>query len=397
MQSFIALLAAFLLLIESQLGLTIPLSMVHKAPMTELARMLPSERVTYVQPSSIKEMVSQLFVIGVASHSLSASEKDFITNYKPGGILLFSRNIDSIEQTKALIQEIKACYPDNYLPPFIAIDQEGGIVNRLPSPYNNSPSPREIGRSYTLEETEKFSSSLGILLAYTGFNVNFAPVMDINSNPNNPIVGSRAFDNDPTQAFNYGYAFYKGLKAQHVLATIKHFPGHGDTSIDSHYGLPTLTKTKDEMLSSDLLPFVKGVEKGIDGIMIGHLLWLDMDDVYPASLSKKIVTDYLRNELAYDGLIFTDDLEMGAVANAYSMSERATLAFEAGNDLLLVVHSLASQTTSIEAIINSMDAQKEEQLKSSIDRITNYKSSYLPYASLKDFKQIEQWFFNRIK
>ncbi|MFO0659348.1 MAG: glycoside hydrolase family 3 N-terminal domain-containing protein [Polyangiaceae bacterium] len=245
---------------------------------------------------------------------MPARYRQALAERKRAGAILFRRNLTSLESTRALCTAIATVDPD--APPFIAVDEEGGRVGRLPAPYQRLPPMRELAQTLTLNGLEREGEKLGETLAKLGFNLDFAPVLDVDTNPANPIIGDRAFSNVPHEAARRALAFAKGLST-HVMTCGKHFPGHGDTHLDSHLALPIIEHDDARLRSVELVPFAAASPRGVDSMMSAHIVVTAWDPSTPATLSHKICTKILREELGFDGVLFSDDLEMKAVADLY--------------------------------------------------------------------------------
>jgi beta-N-acetylhexosaminidase len=208
--------------------------------------------------------------------------------------------------------------------------------------------------------------------------MNFAPILDINSNPKNPVIGDRAFGIEPEVVTSLGIATMKGIQSQNIASVVKHFPGHGDTSVDSHVGLPIVYNDLDRLKSFELVPFSEAVKDGADAVMIAHILLPKIDAENPASLSRTFITDILRGDLGFDGVVITDDMTMGAIAKKYNIGDAAVKSFNAGSDIILVCHDYYRQTAVIDALIKAAKTGniKEETIDSSVYRILKLKQKY---------------------
>ena len=287
---------------------------------------------------SLDEKIGQMLI--VADSTLTADEKllENLKQVKPGGFILFSDNFESYKQTIKLIEDISST---NEIPLFISIDQEGGRVQRLKE--LNDALVTEIPAMYQLGLTEdqdlayEVGKVVGEELRTLNINMDFAPVLDIYSNPQNSIIGDRAFGTTAKLVTDMALSFSRGLESTGVIAVYKHFPGHGDTTEDSHKTLPIINKSKDELLDLELIPFINAIENGADVIMVGHLAVPQITgNNTPASLSKKIINDLLREELGFNGLVITDALNMDALTEEYTEEEIYINAINAGVDILLM-------------------------------------------------------------
>ena len=251
-----------------------------------------------------------------------------------GSVLLFGRNIRDVRQLTALTAALHAENPDLV----IATDEEGGDITRLEAESGSSyPGNLALGAVDDLELTAQVAGSLGRRLAAAGIDLDYAPDADVNSNPDNPVIGVRSFGADPALVARHVAAWVRGLQATGIAACAKHFPGHGDTAVDSHVALPTVRMSREELAASALPPFRAAIDAGVRAVMLGHLLLPALDPEHPASVSPAAVR-LLRDELGFKGLIATDALEMAAVARRYGVEGAAVRALAAGADLLCVGH-----------------------------------------------------------
>ena len=306
-----------------------------------------------------------------------------------GGVILFGRNVESAGQLAELTNGLKDLNGD-YTPLFLCVDQEGGRVDRMPPEVERTPSAWSVGQTL---DTEGVGAAYGALLAEEcaafGFNMDFAPSLDIWSNPDNTVIGDRAFGNDWEWTAFFGMSAVESMEEQGgVIPVVKHFPGHGDTSVDSHVALPVVDKSLEELWQSELVPFNMtlnqedyfGAQAGpsAPAVMVAHILLSQVDPDYPASLSHRVVTGLLREEMGFDGVVCTDDLTMGAVSNTYGMGEAAVLAVEAGCDLLLVCHGADNLTAARDALLEAADSGRisPERLDESVKRILSLKAEY---------------------
>lgn len=298
-----------------------------------------------IDSMTLEEKVSQLFMLdfrkdleGNCILEVNDTIREFMKSYKIGGIILFSENIDNPDQTKQLINEFNSM---SSLPLIVGVDEEGRLVNRVnrKSSMNLTPLPNaiDIGKTNDAKKAYKTGNYIGSYLNDLGFNLDFAPVADVNTNPNNPVIGIRSFGSEPELVSRMVLEFSKGLQDANVVPVIKHFPGHGDTGLDSHNGSVQVMKTWEELKSIEWVPFKKAIDNGIEVIMIGHIETpLISDTGLPSSLNSDIIQKALREELGFNGVVITDALEMGAIANYYNSSEAAIMAIDAGVDILLM-------------------------------------------------------------
>lgn len=303
---------------------------------------------------SVQQKIGQLLIFGIEDKQLTKEHQQLIVDNHIGSVILFKRNISNKEQLSSFVQQLKAQTTDEQIPLWVSIDQEGGVVNRLPEVF---PSAEQLAELQDLTLTYDSGFSMGELLKEYGINMDFAPVLDINSNANNPVIGSRAFGNKPEAVADQALAMMRGLQ-EHVITVGKHFPGHGDTSEDSHYTLPTINKSWEELQDFELIPFAAAIEANIDAIMVGHLYLPKVDDSYPASLSKEIIQHRLREEMGFRGLVISDDMVMEGITEHYSVGQAAIIALNAGVDMLIVGHQEKAQKEVLQAITDAVGSGK---------------------------------------
>ena len=331
---------------------------------------------------TLRETVGQLFMIGFADTSLTRALTDLITFCRPGGVIVFRRNLESAHQILRLTNDLQAFAGSS--PLFIAIDQEGGRVSRLPSDFTVFPACGPIAACHSVDEVRRIASITAKELRAVGINMNMAPVLDVHSNPQNPIIGNRAYGADPETVSRYALATIDGLHEHRVIACGKHFPGHGDTDTDSHLALPVITATRERLMTVEVPPFRAAIRHGLETIMTAHILFPALDPDVPATLSPTILQGLLRQELGFHGLILSDDLEMRAIIDHYGIGEAAVLALEAGADILLVCKEADRVHTAIEAVEAAVKSGRLplSRLEASLRRITAVKERFLlPYTA----------------
>ena len=273
----------------------------------------------------------RLLMLDLSGPTLSSDERAFFADYQVGGVCLFSRNSIDRHQAADLTAELRSLLGENLL---IATDQEGGGVVRAGDvPF--SPGTMLLGAANDPDLTRKVAAATARGLRAMGINVNFAPVADVNNNPLNPVIGDRSFGAEPEHVAEHVVAFVQGLQSENVAATVKHFPGHGDTATDSHLALPELDVSLERLHALELLPFKAAIQTGVAGVMSYHGVVQALDSENPATLSIRAITDLLRGELGFDGVTFTDALEMRAIQDRYSPAESVVRALAAGIDMPL--------------------------------------------------------------
>lgn len=270
-----------------------------------------------------------------------------------GGVILFARNLEGPRQVKELCREIRAAAGKGRPAPLIAIDQEGGRVTRLKDPAFTQLPP---ARSYSLccghaeRAAEAAGAALAAELSAVGLDINFAPVLDVDSNPGNPVIGDRSLSGDPEEVARLGIAFMRGTRSRNILPVGKHFPGHGHTETDSHKVLPVVNSPRRTLAARDIHPFRRAISAGIPALMTAHVLYPDLDPDFPATLSGKILTGLLRRRLRFRGAVFSDALEMQAISLHYRIGDAAVLAVRAGCDAIIVSRGEMEQGEAAEAL-----------------------------------------------
>ncbi|MFA5528558.1 MAG: beta-N-acetylhexosaminidase [Peptostreptococcales bacterium] len=334
----------------------------------------------------LDKKIGQMIIVGLDGTTLDENAKELINNYYVGGFILFKDNLESMEQILMLLNDLKSLNAKNNIPLFLSIDEEGGRVSRMPDEFVKLPSNRVIGQKKDKALCYKIGSVIAEEIKSFGFNMNFAPVLDIDSNPDNPVIGDRSFGTDEKIVSELGIETMKGLQSKGVISVVKHFPGHGDTAVDSHMGLPILDKDLNSLYQLELVPFIKAIENHTDGVMVAHILFNKIDSENPATLSESIMTDLLRKELNYDGLVITDDMTMAAIMDNYELDDAVVKSIKAGSDIILVCHGYENEFKALEAIRNAVkdDIISEERIDESLYRILKTKDQY----ELKD-KSIE--------
>ncbi|MGL5693215.1 MAG: beta-N-acetylhexosaminidase, partial [Peptostreptococcaceae bacterium] len=287
-----------------------------------------------IENMALEEKIGQMILAGFDGTEVSESLVKLVQEQKIGGIILFKRNIESSTQLKSLTKEIKTL--NEKIPLFISVDEEGGRVSRLSEDIEKFPSAQMIGEKNSKEYAYENGKKLGEVLSEHGINMNHAPVLDIYSNPKNTVIGDRAFGTDEEIVSTMGIETMKGLEESNVIPTVKHFPGHGDTEVDSHVGLPIVYKTLEELKKFELVPFEKAINEGCDVVMVSHILLENIDSKNPASLSKIVISDILREDLGFDNVVMTDDMNMSAITKNMDVEKACVESIKAGSDILLI-------------------------------------------------------------
>jgi beta-N-acetylhexosaminidase len=287
----------------------------------------------------LRASVAQLFMVGLPGPGIDRATRDVLRQHPPGGFILFRRNVRSAAQVRALVAELHDLGAG--VRPLVAIDHEGGRVHRLPRPFTHFPPALQVAATRRPALAEAVGLAMGRELAAAGIDLDFAPVLDVWSNPRNRVIGDRAHGHDPENVARVALAVARGLERGGVLPCGKHFPGHGDTVGDSHFVLPRVRKSRAALRRLELVPFTRAIAAGIPALMTAHVVYPALDRRRPATLSAPICRDLLRRRLGFRGVLFSDDLEMRAVAGRQTPERAAVAAVRAGCDMLLVCQSLA--------------------------------------------------------
>lgn len=338
---------------------------------------------------SLREKVGQLFIVrpealAENSNAETAPATDRVDDavisrieeYPVGGIALFSRNITSAEQLPMFISDLQS---SSKYPLFIAVDEEGGRVARIAnSDFFNVASYKsmeDIGKSGDASKAEEVGRQIGLYLKELGFNLDFAPVADTNTNPQNIVIGDRSYGSDPVLVACMVSAQLDGMHDSGIMGTLKHFPGHGDTKDDTHSGYVSIEKTWDELKECELVPFITALPKA-DMVMVSHITAVNVtSDKLPTSMSETMITGKLRNELGYDGVIITDAMAMGAVADNYTSAEAAVTAVKAGVDIVLMPQNLDEAFNGVMNAVTDGEISMA-RLDESVMRILKLKARY---------------------
>ena len=326
----------------------------------------------------------QRVMVGFEGMAPSVEVRTLIKQYAVSHVILFARNVDSPEQVAELVRELQGIARDagQDLPLLIGVDQEGGRVARLRAPWTVWPSLRALGRLASESHAERMGRGLADELVPCGIRWDFAPVVDVDTNPKNPVIGDRSFGDHPELVGRLGAAMIRGLQEGGLAACAKHFPGHGDTDLDSHHDLPVVTHSPSRLHDVELRPFRAAVEAGVVSVMTAHVLVPELDETLPATLSPRIVGPLLREGMKYDGVVVTDDMEMKAVAKGWGAGESAVLAARAGCDLIAFCRTPAMQVEAVEALVRAQESDRiaSKAMDDSVARLRRLKERFaLPY------------------
>ena len=333
-----------------------------------------------IKDLTLEEKLGQLLVIGFHETVLTDEVKFLIRQYKFGNFILFARNIVDLPQLEKLTRDIHEEVMNSIgIMPFIGIDQEGGTVVRIMHKSTFYPGSMTLAAT-DLSNAEIVGHMMGKHLISLGINMNFAPVLDINNNPKNPIIGIRSYSDKPEIVSKYGIELIKGMQG-------KHFPGHGDVEIDSHLGLPILPFDKERLYNMELKPFIEAIKNGVQNIMAAHIIFQEVDKKNPATVSKDILEGMLRDELNYEGLITSDCMEMNAISETITTPIGVLRGIQAGNDLVLVSHTRQRQIDSINTLKVSTGNKfiTKEQIDEKIERILKYRNEVFSIMNKRFF------------
>ncbi len=316
-------------------------------------------------------------MVGLPGPELDATSRRLLQTYSIAGVILFSRNLRDIASLVALTDELHVLSAER--PVLVAIDHEGGRVQRLNAPFTQFPSAAVVGAAGSPHLAYREGLGMGEELRAVGIDIDFAPVLDVHSNPKNPVIGDRSFGSHPRSVARMGVSLAHGLQHAGVVACGKHFPGHGDTDVDSHFDLPVVRKSLTEIERTELFPFRRAIAGGIDALMTAHVLFPALDPLRPATLSRRVMTGLLREQLHFRGVAFSDDLEMKAISDRYGAEDAAIEAIDAGADWLLFCEHLDEAISAVEALERAARKQSRlrERIEESAARIESLRRNHL--------------------
>lgn len=343
---------------------------------------VPTPEEIQIQKMTIEEKIAQLFFImpealdptlpeDTKVTAITDTMKNTYKEYPAGGIILFAKNIENPEQLTKLTSDIHAL---NELTPLIGVDEEGGSIARVAKNENfNVTKFSSMLATKDADEAYNIGKTIGTYLNQYGFDVDFAPVADVNTNPSNPVIGKRAFSANPENAAKMVAGAIKGFHDANIMTSIKHFPGHGDTQTDTHKGYAETQKTWEEIKSCEMIPFIKGIDAGTDMVMVAHIAAPKVTgDGTPATLSYTLITEKLRGELNYQGVVITDGMNMGAIAQQYDAADAAVKAIQAGVDIILLPENYIEAYNGVLTAVQN-GTITEERIDESVMRILHLK------------------------
>ena len=315
--------------------------------------LLPSMIPATLSLMQLHDILGQLFMVGIPQPTLDAKTQTTLQELRPGGIILFRRNYTDPATLAELCKELHSLFPDDAL--LIAIDHEGGRVDRLQPPFTHFPPMLKVGATGSIDLAYRTGMAMGHELRSVGIDLDFAPVLDVLTNPSNTVIGDRAFSSDPYLVAQFGCALARGLRTAGVIPCGKHFPGHGGTLLDSHADLPHDERSVEKLHQIDLYPFRQAIHDGIEMIMTAHVLYPELDPNLPASRSQRIITQLLRQQMGFHGVVVSDDLEMGAIVRHSTVTQAVVDAVHAGADLLPVCHKIELAIDARDACIRAIE------------------------------------------
>jgi beta-N-acetylhexosaminidase len=310
----------------------------------------------------LRRHAGRLAIVGFTGHDVPGDLRRLAADFDLGGVIYFARNVAEPRQVAELSRQVADLRRD--WPIWISVDQEGGRVARLKSPFTEWPPAITLGRSGDEQLAERFGSALAAELLAVGIDLDYVPVLDVHTNPANPVIGDRALSQQAQDVARLGAAVIRGLQNAGVAGCGKHFPGHGDTSRDSHHELPVVEHDRRRLDAVELVPFVRAASERVATMMTAHVVVPALDAERPASMSKAVVSDLLKGTLRFDGVVFCDDLGMKAISATRSLPEASVEAIAAGNDVVLLCNSTADeQVAAIEALIRAAESGQLSQTR----------------------------------
>lgn len=338
---------------------------------------------------TLQEKIGQRLMTGFPGTQMTEEFIQVVKTHKIGNVILFRENIRDREQLKRLCRDIQDLIRrETGHSALIAIDQEGGIVTRFPADAVNVPGAMALGATGDPENAYHASRLIAREMRSLGPNINFAPTVDVNSNPKNPVICVRSYGDDPHMAARFADRAVQGLLDGGVLCTAKHFPGHGDTDIDSHLALPMVDKSLEELEKVELIPFQAAIDAGVSAVMTAHILFPQIEkDHIPATMSRTIMQGILRKKLGFKGIIVSDCMEMKAISSHYGVSEGTLAAFKAGVDLVEITHHPLWCADAAIRLLEAAEAEDLdlEEMDASVERILAYKEQFIEHAEPMDF------------
>ena len=336
----------------------------------------------------------QHFVSGFRGDKITPEFVECVKKFKIGNFIIFSDNVSSLQSLNKLCMDVDhLIFSETGYHPFITIDQEGGMVSRLPMDSVVLPSQMALSALGDEKIIEEASYKNGKLLKALGCNFNLVPCLDVNESKKNPVIGVRSFSDKKEIVAKFGCASIRGYKKSGILFSPKHFPGHGDTHVDSHLSLPVINKSLDELINGQLVPFIEAVREGVPAIMTSHILFPQIEkEKIPCTMSRTILTTILREQMGFDGIIISDCMEMNAIKDFYGTLDASIMALKAGVDIVFISHHADIACKTIEKVVEQYDAI-EEYLDASLSRLEGLKgklSSPQPFVMDNDIQELKK-------
>jgi Beta-glucosidase-related glycosidases len=333
-----------------------------------------------LQTMTLRQKIGQMIMMGFPASEVTPELRQTLEEYQIGNIILFTHNVVSKVQLNRLCADLQETIQQNTgHAAFISMDQEGGMVARMPADAVSMPAAMAIAATGNPRNAYLAGKITGLELRALGVNMDLAPDMDINSNPDNPVIGVRSFGDTKETVIAFGMEMMKGLRDGGVLPVIKHFPGHGDTAVDSHLGLPKVEKTLEQLEQNELIPFKAAIENGAAGVMSSHILFPNIEkENIPCTMSHELLTGLLREKYGFDGLILTDCLEMDAIRKYYGTAQGALAAIRAGANLLCISHTAALVEETVQTVEQAVHSGElsEDVINAAVEKILKYKARY---------------------
>ena len=326
-----------------------------------------------IDKMSINEKIGQMLIVGMDGNKVNDRIKNLIEKYKISGVILYKKNYNNYNEMIEIIKELKVLNSKNKVPLFIAIDQEGGRVNRMPPEFHNLYNPLKLSKLKDINIIKEAGNITGEMLQKSGFNMNFSPVLDIVNDRTTDAIGNRCYGENYEDVSKYGIEVMKQLQKQNIVSVVKHFPGQGASKTDSHYLLPSIKKIE----KTNINPFISAIHNGADIMMVGHMIVKNISRIYPASLSRQMIKK-IRLKYKFKGVIITDDLKMRAIKYVYGTKEALKKAIYAGNDLILFRFNKKDEIDAIEMLIKlaKKGKIKQRRIDRSVKRILELKQKY---------------------
>lgn len=337
---------------------------------------------------NIQQKIGQLMIFGFDGKEINNEIKTLIQEFHVGGIILFSRNIGTPKEVHQLTRDLQQVAKEagHERPLLICIDQENGAVRRLDEGFTTFPGSMLLGATGNAKNAYTVGQMTGRELRSVGINWNLAPVVDVNTNPNNPVIGVRSFGEDPKHVSTFGIQSMKGMQDEGIITSLKHFPGHGDTHVDSHLDIPQVHHELEHLEKVEFIPFKQGINAGADTVLISHVHFpaIEPRENVPATLSKNVVTRLLRNKLGFEGVVTTDCMEMKAISDHVGTPQAGVEALCAGIDLIMVSHTHSVQHETLKTVYQAVETGKltEETIQTAYDRVISLKDNYLSWDDI---------------